>query len=285
VHLSGAFDAEWLAKMRAAFDEAMEKPGKHAEFMGKDTTWDNMFDSDRASRLANLQMFQDQVFFQDALARVPAWGDVATSSPAAGHIARLMQSKTAAFFYLHLIVKRGGADKPIPWHQDLPYWKLNGSQVASVWVPLDDMPAAASVQYIKGSHKWGLFQPRHFVDASPYEGRDLPALPDIDALIASGEVKEADVVRFDVKAGDAVCFDSRIVHGSPGNPEAKDRDHRRVAFRFGGDDATYFSHEGETAIPTPEIDAVHGLRHGDPIACEVFPQVWPMRPLAGKARL
>ena len=47
---------------------------------------------------------------------------------------------------------------------------MAGRQIGSVWVALDDMPKAASVQYIKGSHKWGLFQPRHFVDASPYLG-------------------------------------------------------------------------------------------------------------------
>ena len=53
-----------------------------------------------------------------------------------------------------------------------------------------------------------------------------------------------------------------------------DKDHRRVALRFGGDDCFYVEREGESAIPTPEIEAVHGLRHGDPLACEAFPMVF-----------
>lgn len=135
------------------------------------------------------------------------------------------------------------------------------------------MPEAASVRYVRGSHRWGLFRPQHFVDASPYEGRDeLPLLPDIDSAIKRGE---ADAVSFEVKAGDAVCFDARIIHGSPGNPDAPGCDHRRAALRFGGDDATYCNRVGETAIPTPEVDAAHGLLHGDRLACTTFPRVWP----------
>ena len=65
-------------------------------------------------------------------------------------MAELMGSAGASFFYAHLILKRGGADKAIPWHQDLPYWKVGGTQIGSVWVALDDMPRAASVKYIKG---------------------------------------------------------------------------------------------------------------------------------------
>ena len=74
----------------------------------------------------------------------------AKNSPAATTIAELMGSESATFFYAHLILKRGGSDKAIPWHQDLPYWKVGGAQIGSVWVALDDMPRAASVQYIKG---------------------------------------------------------------------------------------------------------------------------------------
>ena len=273
VILRQAFSHDWVEKMRAAFSEAMQKPGKYAEFMGKDTTWENLFDvKNEGPNAGGLEMFQDQLFWQETTERVPAWAHIVRDSPAAATIAALMGSQTASFFYAHLIVKCGGTDKAIPWHQDLPYWKIAGSQVGSVWIALDDMPASASVEYVVGSHRWGLFQPRHFVDASPYEGRDLPPLPDIDALIAEQKVE---TVRYAVKAGDCLCFDSRIVHGSKGNPEGNERDHRRVALRFGGDDACYNDQKGETAIPTPEVEAVHGLRHGDSISCAAFPKVWP----------
>eukprot|EP00913_Durusdinium_trenchii_P012889 g12104.t1 len=219
----------------------------------------------------DVQMFQDQVFYAEATERVPAWQPL-LHSHAAQLIAELMGSAAVSFFYLHAILKRGGCEQAIPWHQDLPYWKVDGRQIGSVWIALDDMPLAASVRYVQGSHAWGLFRPQHFVDHSSYTGReDLPLLPDVDGLLQTGR---ANALAFEVKAGDALCFDARIVHGSLGNPEVV-QEHRRIALRFGGDDATYCDREGETAIPTPEIDATHGLRHGDALTCEAFPRVWP----------
>eukprot|EP00434_Breviolum_minutum_P003109 symbB.v1.2.002736.t1/scaffold146.1/size298692/17 len=238
----------------------MEKPGKYAEFIGKDTTWDTLF----AAREKDIEMFQDQVFYQEAAERVPAWLPV-FHSHAGQLIAELMGSAKISFFYLHAILKQGGAKQAIPWHQDLPYWKVDGKQIGSVWIALDDMPLAASVRYVQGSHVWGLFRPQHFVDHSSYEGRDdLPLLPDVDAMLQQGKAK---ALAFEVKAGDALCFDARIVHGSLGNSALEQ--HRRVALRFGGEDAVYCDRGGETAIPTPEIDAVHGLRDGEKLSCKV----------------
>lgn len=271
VLLRKAFSPEWVSFMRQAFREGMERPGKYAEFMRSGTTWKTMFDEGR--EIGNLDMFQDQVFYEDAVGRLPLWAAVATHSHAAAIISTLMRSQSVAFFYMHPILKKGGSEREIPWHQDLPYWKVEGRQIGSVWIPLDDMPLSASVRYLRGSHLWGLFRPRHFVDQSPYEGRDeLPEMPDIENLIRDGKTE---MLAYEVQAGDALCFDARIVHGSLGNCEGEGRDHRRVALRFGGDDATYCDRSGESAIPTPEIDATHGLRHGDALACEAFPKVWP----------
>ena len=62
-------------------------------------------------------------------------------------------------------------------------------------------------------------------------------------------------------------------------PQESDKDHRRVALRFGGDDCFYVKREGESAIPTPEVEAVHGLRHGDRLACRSFPKVYSRKGL------
>merc|ERR1711998_263699 len=99
--------------------------------MGADTTWESLFDAGSQGR--DLELFQDQVFYQEALERVPDWNTVVDHSPAAEIIAKLMGASTVSFFYKHLILKRGGAQRAIPWHQDLPYWKVDGSQIGSVW--------------------------------------------------------------------------------------------------------------------------------------------------------
>ena len=62
-------------------------------------------------------------------------------------------------------------------------------------------------------------------------------------------------------------------------PQESDKDHRREALRFGGDDCFYVEREGESAIPTPEVEAVHGLRHGDRLACKSFPKVYSRKGL------
>jgi len=271
VHLQGAFSAEWVAYMRRGFRDGMERPGKYAEFIGAGATWDTMFAEGAKER--TLDMFQDQVFYQEAIDRLPRWAAVAARSQAPGLIAELMGSSSATFFYMHPILKRGGSEQAIPWHQDLPYWKVDGHQIGSVWIALDDMPLSSSVRYLRGSHLWGLFRPRHFVDSSPYEGREeLPLLPDVDEMLREGRTE---MLAYEVRAGDALCFDARIVHGSLGNVQATGHDHRRIALRFGGDDAVYCDRAGETAIPTVEIDASHGLKHGEALACEAFPKVWP----------
>eukprot|EP00547_Thalassionema_nitzschioides_P008237 CAMPEP_0194226384 /NCGR_PEP_ID=MMETSP0156-20130528/41730_1 /TAXON_ID=33649 /ORGANISM="Thalassionema nitzschioides, Strain L26-B" /LENGTH=75 /DNA_ID=CAMNT_0038958723 /DNA_START=1 /DNA_END=224 /DNA_ORIENTATION=- len=70
-----------------------------------------------------------------------------------------------------------------------------------------------AVEYILGSHRWGVFQPRHFVDASPYEGTDhMPPMPDIRQLVQQSQARS---IKFDVRPGDALVFDARIIHGSP----------------------------------------------------------------------
>jgi len=273
VHLPGAF-AGHLQELREAFALAMARPGKYAEFIGKNATWANLFEEGAEER--EVEMYQDQIFMRDIKARLPSWGPMLESCPAAEISARLMGSSSAAFFYAHTILKSSGSpDRAIPWHQDLPYWKIDGCHIGSVWIALDDMPISASVRYVAGSHEWGLFRPRHFVDASPYDGRDEPEMPDIDAKLEAGETQ---ALAFDVLAGDALCFDARTIHGSPGNPfsaEAGSRnDHRRIALRFGGDDCRYCDREGETAIPTPDLDAVHGLADGEHLACEDFPELW-----------
>ncbi|CAK0844424.1 unnamed protein product [Prorocentrum cordatum] len=247
---------EWLGRMREAFAESMERPSPHAEVVPEEAEvmWWNPFAPQASRRPRNSWGdFMDFVFFEHGRGRTPAWDAVVSGSPAAALIAGLMGSATAAFFYGQLILKRGGAGRVIPWHQDLPYWKIAGSQVGTVWVALDDMPAEAGVRYIPGSHRWPC-EARQCVDVS--------------------EAQAADAVSFAVAAGDAVCFDARVVHGSPGNPEGPGSSHRRVALRFGGDDAVYWERAGHTPIPVAEVDRAHGLRHGEPIACAHFPRVF-----------
>ncbi|CAE7207980.1 unnamed protein product, partial [Symbiodinium necroappetens] len=77
VHLPGVFSQEWVRYLQGAFHEGMQRPGKHAEFIAPGTTWDTMFQQD--AQMRDVEMFQDQVFFQETEDRLPDWQPVIRS--------------------------------------------------------------------------------------------------------------------------------------------------------------------------------------------------------------
>ena len=69
-------------------------------------------------------------FFDDYCnwTRIPAFEKVVRESPAAALAAQAMQSQTAQFFHDHVLVKEPSTPKPTPWHQDAPYYFVEGQQ-------------------------------------------------------------------------------------------------------------------------------------------------------------
>ena len=60
-----------------------------------------------------------------------------------------------------------GADTASPWHQDEPYYNIDGAFV-TLWLALDDAPAGAALSVVAGSHRWGrTFAPVAFVAGQP----------------------------------------------------------------------------------------------------------------------
>ena len=64
-----------------------------------------------------------------------------------------MKSNQIQLFHEHLLVKEPGTTKPTPWHQDSPYYFVDGSQTVSFWSPIDKVTTAA-LRCVAGSHKW-----------------------------------------------------------------------------------------------------------------------------------
>jgi len=247
VLLRGMFGADWIAFLAEAVERAMADPGPLAE--------------EYESAAGGGRFFGDLDLWQ----RHDAFRRFVFDSPAAEIAARAMRASRVHFFYDQLLVKEPGTAARTPWHQDQPYWAVAGRQVCSIWLPLDPVDPDTSVQYVRGSHAWDrAFAPRHFSDGTPYRGRDLDPLPDIDADPAA-----YDIARFALEPGDCLLFQAMIVHGAPGNASGRRR--RALATRWTGDDARYAVPEGEVAIPTSDP----GLANGDPIGGPLFPRAWP----------
>lgn len=244
-HVPQAMGPAWVAQLAAATDIALATSPADAEIY-------------EGTRDAPLSYGELQVW-----KRLEAF-DNAVQEGTLGRIAAdCMGSSSARFYYDQLLVKEPGSRRRTPWHQDIPYWKVSGSQICSIWLALDTIPGIASLEFVRGSHTWGEHNPQHFMDASPYHGTGLAELPDIESN-RSGY----DIACFDLQPGDALIFHAAIVHGAPPAGQAGRR--RAWSTRWLGDDAVFADKPGERAFPEGEA----GLVHGRPYAGADYPLIY-----------
>jgi ectoine hydroxylase-related dioxygenase (phytanoyl-CoA dioxygenase family) len=245
VHVPGVFGGRWLALLEETVAAAVRRPSRHVEYFSG---------ADDAAR-----------FFADAglVARFPAFATFLRESPAAELAARLMRSTVARLFFEQILVKEPGAAKRTPWHQDLPYWPIAGTQVCSMWIPVDAVAKDVSVRFVAGSHRWVEHNPCDFHDGTPYGHASLPLLPDIDAEIDAGSV-----LSFEMAAGDCLIFHAMTAHGAPGNAGATQR--RAVSIRWAGDDVHHHHRPGRTA----ERSVGSEQRAGQPLDDGGYPAFW-----------
>lgn len=238
---------DWVATIRAGIERNLREPGPYAA--------------------ENLRAGENGRFFDDFCnwQRIPEFTEVIQRSPAAKAAAALMGSKSAQIFHDHVLIKEPGTSKPTPWHQDSPYYFVEGEQTLSFWIPVDPVREAA-LRCIAGSHRWPkpVLPVRWLSEQNFYAGEnDYLPVPDPDA--EPGKFK---VLEWAMEPGDAVAFDYRTVHGARGNLSQ----HRRRAFsiRWVGDDARYVSRPGRTSPPYPD----HGMQPGQRLREDWFPVIW-----------
>lgn len=247
VLLPGLF-AGWTDKMAAAIAENMNNPGPYAA--------------------ENLQAGEAGRFFDDYCnwQRIPELADIMRHSPAPKAAAALMQSAGAQFFHDHILVKEPGTSKPTPWHQDAPYYFVDGTQSVSFWIPIDPVEQA-TLRVIAGSHKWDkmVLPVRWLAEDDFYaDNDDFVPVPDPDA-----NPDDYTILEWPMQPGDAVAFHYRTVHGARGNLAQSRR--RALSLRYIGDDARYITRPGPTSPPFPG----HDMADGDKLRDDWFPHVWP----------
>ena len=246
--LRGLF-ADWVDELAAGVARNMAEPGPYAS---ENTV------AGEAGRF-----FDDYCNWQ----RIPEYRRFVLESPAAEVCARLMRSRTAQFFHEHVLVKEPGTAKRTPWHQDLPYYCVDGQQTVSLWIALDPVAERTCPQFVAGSHLWSKpVRPLHWRDNSDfYEGVDgFMEIPDIDA--APGDYR---LLHWALAPGDAIAFNFLTVHGAPGN--AGNARRRGFSARWVGDDVCFVQRSGRTSPPFPGIDQKTGERLRE----DWFPVVWP----------
>ena len=210
----------------------------------------------------NLKDGEGGRFFDDYCnwSRIPEFEDVIRTSPAADVAADLMQSQRVQLFHDHILVKEPGTSKPTPWHQDGPYYFVDGKQTVSFWSPLDPV-TEASLRCVAGSHLWDkpVLPTRWLSEENFYPNpEDYMPVPD-------PAVEGMTIVEWDMEPGDAVAFNFNILHGARGNETAQRR--RAFSLRLVGDDARYVDRPGRTSPPFPG----HDMQAGQTLREDWFP--------------
>lgn len=243
---------DWVEPLRAGLQRNLDNPGAYAFPCESNPEGEpgRFFDS-----YCNWQL-------------IPEYLDFVTHSCAAAMAGQLMQSGHAQFFHDHAFIKTAGTQRATPWHQDLPYYCVDGDKSASVYVSLDQADAEVAVAFARGSHRWGkLFYPRIFEDGASFNLQDgrsnMQTVPDIEA-----SREDYDVVAWSLQPGDAMVFDFRTLHGTGAATVSGMR--RAFSTRWLGDDMRYCERPGETSPPYRD----HGMRQGDRLREDWFPILW-----------
>jgi ectoine hydroxylase-related dioxygenase (phytanoyl-CoA dioxygenase family) len=235
VALRGVFK-DWVEVLRAGIARNMAEPSADVKiYQGKD---------------GGGRFFGDYCNWD----RIPEYRDFIFNSPAAEIGRQLMGSKTARLFHEHVLVKEASAGVATPWHQDQPYYCVDGNDTVSLWIPLDHIPLDRTLEFAGGSHKWGkYYRPERF-DKTPLNENDgLEPVPDIN-----GNRDKFNVIGWELEPGDAVAFNYKTLHGAPANNSASDQ-RRAFSLRLVGDDARFARREGvKTSPPFRGVKLAHG---------------------------
>lgn len=231
--------------IRAGIERNMAEPGPYAS--------------------ENLREGEGGRFFDDYCnwMRIPEFEEVIRSSPAAEVAADLMGSKRVQVFHDHVLVKEPGTSKATPWHQDGPYYFVDGIQNVSFWSPVDPVKGN-SLRCVAGSHAWEkpVLPTRWLAESSFYPNEeDYMPVPDPDA-------EGMNIKEWEMEPGDAVAFNYGTLHGARGNTTNVRR--RAFSLRLIGDDARYIERPGPTSPPFPG----HGMSTGQSLREDWFPTIF-----------
>ena len=198
-----------------------------------------------------------------------------TRGPLPQIVAQLLRSRKVKYYADQLFCKDAGSKIRTPFHQDKPYFLLQGSQVAVCWVSPDRVDRAnGAMGYALGSHAWGkLFKPSDFItragsapqaEDTSHEG--LETIPRIE-----DDEEKYQVTYFDYEPGDVLIHNWATIHGSARNTSTK-RGRRAASVRYAGENVTYY----ERPSSPESFRKTLSLEDGDPLEKALrFPVVFP----------
>ena len=246
VVLRQLLNADEVALLRAGIDDNLAHPSPGAKVASR---------PDDPGRF-----FEDFCGWQ----RVKPFERVIWDSPLAAVAARLMQSQNVRMYHDHVLVKEPGTRQRTPWHQDQPYYNIEGRQNISFWIAVDPVPCESTLEFVAGSHRGPWLMPRSFMDdqAKWFPEGSLQDLPDIES-----DRNAFPILGWPVQPGDVVGFQMLELHAAGGFAGPGSR--RVFSLRLLGDDITHAPRPWVTSPNFPGLE--QELPAGAPMNHALFP--------------
>lgn len=261
VLLKTMFDAEWIDILSRGLTRNCENPTHRAR------TWDR----DAEGRT----MFWDSQAWQG----IEEYKQFIFHSPAAELAGKLLKAAEINFFFDAVFVRSPGTQFSTPWHQDEPYWTIEGYDTCTIWMPLVPVKKKNALAFVPGSHlnnqifdqyNFGNLNPdgKADVDQVNFSGIAEESIPDIDA-----DPERYNVVSWDMQPGDCIAFNSRVMHGGSGKLD-ESQGLSVFTSKWLGDDARVKFRECGMDPDHSAIMTEYGLKPGDRPGTELYPKVW-----------
>ena len=261
VLLPEMFDRDWIDLLDKGLVTNCKNPTDRSRVWDRDTAGRSMFWDSQAWQ--GIEQYRQFIF----------------DSPAARIAGKLMESTHINFYFDAVFVRSAGSQFATPWHQDEPYWSVEGFNTCTIWMPLVPVKRKNALAYVPGSHRLdSVFYQYNFgnlnpdgktgVDQVDFSSVAEQSFPDIDA-----DPESFGVVSWDMQPGDCVAFNSRIMHGGSGKLD-EGRELRVFTTKWLGDDVRIKFRECGMDPDHSTIMTEHGLKPGDRPGTDLYPQIW-----------
>ncbi len=184
-------------------------------------------------------------------------------------VKKLGNSQKCHLMHEDIIIKEGQQVQETPPHHDRPYFIAKGDINLSIWITSSGVSRDSSLLMYSGSHKEEkLYLPKTFLsglDSDGYKGLSK----DIFSPLDSTELSRFEEVDFEMKAGDAIVFFHKTLHGSRKHVSEQRRNSLVIRFLLDGATLTkkYYNN-----VPPYERMGLK-IEEGLPIPETFFPNV------------
>jgi ectoine hydroxylase-related dioxygenase (phytanoyl-CoA dioxygenase family) len=258
VPLRGMFDKDWIELLNKGLDVNCKSPTERSRTWDKDDLGHTMFYDTLAWR--KIEEYKKFIF----------------NSPAALICGQLMKSTTINFFFDAVFVRSPGTKFETPWHQDEPYWSIEGYDACTLWMPLVPVKQKNCLSFVPGSHLFkSIFNQKNFgeLTGNPKDQVDFSKVADEKFPDINADPKRFGVVSWEMQPGDCIAFNGRTMHGGSGKLD-NESNLRVFTTKWLGDDARIkFRNYGMD----PDFSSVmikKGLKSGDRPDTDMYPKIW-----------